>query len=35
MAEPLLRVSGLVKRFGGLIATNNLTLDVRPRSFTP
>jgi branched-chain amino acid transport system ATP-binding protein len=29
MVEPLLRVSGLVKRFGGLIATNNLTLDVQ------
>ena len=28
MVEPLLRVSGLVKQFGGLIATNNLTLDV-------
>jgi branched-chain amino acid transport system ATP-binding protein len=33
MAEPLLRVSGLVKRFGGLIATNNLTLDVRLQEF--
>jgi len=33
MAESLLRVSGLVKRFGGLIATNNLTLDVRPKEF--
>jgi branched-chain amino acid transport system ATP-binding protein len=30
MVEPLLRVDGLVKRFGGLIATNDLTLDVRP-----
>ena len=30
MTEPLLRVTGLVKRFGGLIATNNLSLDVRP-----
>ena len=29
MNEPLLRVSGLVKRFGGLIATSDLTLDVR------
>ena len=30
MAEPLLKVSGLVKRFGGLTATDNLSLDVRP-----
>jgi branched-chain amino acid transport system ATP-binding protein len=29
MNDPLLRVEGLVKRFGGLIATSNLTLDVR------
>src|SRR5688572_18681222 len=29
MAEPLLEISGLVKRFGGLIATDNLSLDVR------
>jgi branched-chain amino acid transport system ATP-binding protein len=29
MAELLLRVDGLVKRFGGLIATNDLTLDVQ------
>ncbi len=28
MSEPLLRVEGLVKRFGGLVATNNLSLDV-------
>ena len=28
MSEPLLRVDGLVKRFGGLVATNNLSLDV-------
>lgn len=28
MSEPLLRVEGLMKRFGGLIATNNLSLDV-------
>ena len=33
MAEPLLRVSGLVKHFGGLIATSNLTLDVRAKEF--
>ena len=33
MAEPLLQVSGLVKQFGGLIATNNLTLDVLPQEF--
>jgi len=29
MSEPLLRVTGLVKRFGGLVATDNLDLDVR------
>ena len=28
MAEPLLRVRGLSKRFGGLVATDNLSLDV-------
>jgi len=28
VSEPLLRVDGLVKRFGGLVATNNLSLDV-------
>jgi branched-chain amino acid transport system ATP-binding protein len=33
MAEPLLRVSGLLKQFGGLIATDNLTLDVRLQEF--
>ncbi|MEW6643730.1 MAG: ABC transporter ATP-binding protein [Pseudomonadota bacterium] len=30
MTEPLLQVRGLVKRFGGLIATNHLDLDVHP-----
>ncbi|MBR1221361.1 ABC transporter ATP-binding protein [Bradyrhizobium sp. U87765 SZCCT0131] len=30
MTEPLLQVKGLVKRFGGLVATNNLDLDVQP-----
>ncbi|UTD25715.1 ABC transporter ATP-binding protein [Bradyrhizobium sp. WD16] len=30
MTEALLQVRGLVKRFGGLIATNQLDLDVRP-----
>jgi branched-chain amino acid transport system ATP-binding protein len=29
MAEALLRVEGLVKRFGGLVATDNLDLDIR------
>ncbi len=29
MAEPLLRAEGLVKRFGGLTATDDLSLDVR------
>jgi branched-chain amino acid transport system ATP-binding protein len=28
VSEPLLKVDGLVKRFGGLVATNNLSLDV-------
>ena len=30
MAEPLLSATGLVKRFGGLIATDNVSIDVRP-----
>ncbi|HYC64469.1 MAG TPA: ABC transporter ATP-binding protein [Reyranellaceae bacterium] len=30
MAEPLLRTDGLIKRFGGLIATDNVSIDVRP-----
>ncbi len=30
MAESILRVTGLVKRFGGLVATNQVNLDVRP-----
>jgi branched-chain amino acid transport system ATP-binding protein len=29
MAEPLLVTRGLVKRFGGLVATDNLSIDVR------
>jgi len=29
MAEPLLATHGLVKRFGGLVATDNLSIDVR------
>src|SRR5689334_17272854 len=33
MTEPLLRVNRLAKRFGGLIATNNLTLDVSHNEF--
>ena len=28
MSEPLLKVDRLIKRFGGLVATNNLSLDV-------
>ena len=28
MAEPLLRVEGLVRRFGGIVATDNVSLDV-------
>jgi branched-chain amino acid transport system ATP-binding protein len=30
MLEPVLRVDGLIKRFGGLVATDNLSLDIRP-----
>ena len=30
MADPLLRVENLVKRFGGILATDNLSLDVTP-----
>src|SRR5215470_16007673 len=30
MAEPLLRTQGLVKRFGGIVATDNVSIDVRP-----
>jgi branched-chain amino acid transport system ATP-binding protein len=30
MAEPLLLVDGLIKRFGGLVATDNLSLEVMP-----
>ena len=30
MPEPLLAVDGLVKRFGGLIAVDHVTLDVKP-----
>ena len=29
MSEPLLAVRGLVKRFGGLVATDNVSLDIR------
>jgi branched-chain amino acid transport system ATP-binding protein len=30
MSEPLLSTARLVKRFGGLLATDNVTIDVRP-----
>lgn len=30
MTEPILKIEGLVKNFGGLIATNNLHMDIRP-----
>src|ERR1700732_1572705 len=30
MAEPLLSTQGLVKRFGGLLATDNVSIEVRP-----
>jgi branched-chain amino acid transport system ATP-binding protein len=29
MSEPILAISGLVKRFGGLVATDNVSLDIR------
>jgi branched-chain amino acid transport system ATP-binding protein len=29
MSEPVLKVDGLIKRFGGLVATDNLSLDIR------
>ncbi len=32
-AEALLQVRGLTRRFGGLIATNDLSFDVRPHQF--
>jgi branched-chain amino acid transport system ATP-binding protein len=30
VAEPVLRIEGLAKNFGGLRVTDNVTLDVRP-----
>ncbi|WP_428683996.1 ABC transporter ATP-binding protein [Reyranella sp.] len=30
MTDPLLRTEGLVKRYGGLLATDNVSIDVRP-----
>src|SRR4029450_776980 len=30
MVEPLLSATGLIKRFGGLMATDNVSIDVRP-----
>ncbi len=30
MTEPLLSTQGLVKRYGGLVATDNVSIDVRP-----
>src|SRR5690242_3443637 len=30
MAEPLLQAEALVKRFGGLVATDNVAIDVKP-----
>src|SRR5919198_3864565 len=30
MAEPLLSTVGLLKRFGGLVATDSVSIDVRP-----
>jgi branched-chain amino acid transport system ATP-binding protein len=34
MAEPLLRVEGVSKRFGGLLAVDNVSLDVEPARIT-
>lgn len=31
MTEPLLKIEGLCKRFGGVVASENIDLDVRPR----
>lgn len=30
MADPLLQATGLVKRFGGIVATDNLSLEIHP-----
>ncbi len=30
MKQPVLEVSGLIKRFGGLLATDNFSIDIRP-----
>ncbi len=30
MNQPVLEVSGLIKRFGGLLATDNFSIDIRP-----
>jgi len=30
VVDPLLRVENLVRRFGGILATDNLSLDVAP-----
>ena len=35
MAEPLLRVENLVRRFGGIIATDHVSLDVARANCTP
>ena len=34
MAEPVLRVKGITKRFGGIRAVDSCTLEVRPRTLT-
>jgi len=31
MSEPLLSVNGLMMRFGGLLAVNNVSLDLHPQ----
>ena len=35
VADPLLRVENLVRRFGGIVATDNLSLDVARANCTP
>jgi ABC-type branched-subunit amino acid transport system ATPase component len=35
MPEPLLRLQGLRKKFGSLVVTDDVTLDVMPAKCTP
>ncbi len=34
MSRPILEVSGLCMRFGGLLAVNNIAFDVRDREWS-